>query len=116
MSSVCGQGHTLIDYPAPSGAVSLAEERAQDRRPCWVEVDPTNIYGWRLDRESNYGNLVQIRIAEKVNNFFLQKTRAVWCHVRTDWTGDRIRSNRNRCNIMTELSEVVVFLLQLGTF
>ena len=60
-----GQSHILVDYPAPSGAVSLAEERQQNRRPYWIEVDPTNIYGWRLDRESNYGKLIQVRIAEK---------------------------------------------------
>ena len=60
-----GQSHILVDYPAPSGAVSLAEERAQDRRPYWIEVDPNNLYGWRLDRESNYGNLIQVRLAEK---------------------------------------------------
>ena len=60
-----GQSHILVDYPAPSGAVSLAEERQQNRRPYWIEVDPNNIYGWRLDRESNYGNLIQARIAEK---------------------------------------------------
>jgi hypothetical protein len=60
-----GQSHILVDYPAPSGALSLAEERQQNRRPYWIEIDPTNIYGWRLDRESNYGNLVQVRIAEK---------------------------------------------------
>ena len=60
-----GQSHILVDYPAPSGAVSLAEERQQNRRPYWIEVDPTNLYGWRLDRESNYGNLIQARIAEK---------------------------------------------------
>ena len=60
-----GQSHILVDYPAPSGALSLAEERSQNRRPYWIEVDPTNLYGWRLDRESNYGNLIQARIAEK---------------------------------------------------
>jgi len=60
-----GQSHILVDYPAPSGAVSLAEEREQNRRPYWIEVDPTNLYGWRLDRESNYGNLIQVRLAEK---------------------------------------------------
>ncbi len=60
-----GQSHILVDYPAPSGAVSLAEERSQNRRPYWIEIDPTNLYGWRLDRESNYGNLVQVRIGEK---------------------------------------------------
>ena len=60
-----GQSHILVDYPAPSGARSLAEERAQDRRPYWIEVDPLNLYGWRLDRESNYGNLIQARIGEK---------------------------------------------------
>ena len=60
-----GHSHTLVDFPAPRGAKSLAEERAQNRRPYWIEVDPANIYGWRLDREVNYGNLVQIRIGEK---------------------------------------------------
>ena len=60
-----GQSHILVDYPAPSGARSLAEERAQDRRPYWIEIDPTNLYGWRLDRETNYGNLVQVRLAER---------------------------------------------------
>ena len=60
-----GQRHILVDYPAPGGAVSLAEERSQNRRPYWIEVDPTNLLGWRLDRESNYGNLIQARIAEK---------------------------------------------------
>ena len=60
-----GQSHVLVDYPAPAGALSLAEERQQNRRPYWIEVDPNNLYGWRLDRESNYGNLIQARIAEK---------------------------------------------------
>ena len=60
-----GHSHTLVDFPAPTGARSLAEERAENRRPYWIDVDPTNIYGWRLDREVNYGELIQIRIAEK---------------------------------------------------
>ena len=60
-----GHSHTLVDFPAPTGARSLAEERALNRRPYWIEIDPSNIYGWRLDREVNYGNLVQVRIAEK---------------------------------------------------
>ena len=60
-----GQSHILVDYPAPSGAVSLAEERQQNRRPYWIEIDPNNIYGWRLDRESNYGSLIQVRVGEK---------------------------------------------------
>ena len=60
-----GHAHTLVDFPSPTGARSLAEERELNRRPYWIEVDPSNIYGWRLDREVNYGNLVQVRIKEK---------------------------------------------------
>jgi len=60
-----GQAHTLVDFPAPTGARSLAEERDLNRRPYWIEIDPANIYGWRLDREVNYGNLIQIRLKEK---------------------------------------------------
>jgi len=60
-----GHSNTLVDFPAPTGAISLAEERNQNRRPYWIEVDPANIHGWRLDREVNYGKLIQVRIAEK---------------------------------------------------
>ena len=60
-----GHSHTLVDFPAQTGAKSLAEERSLNRRPYWIEVDPTNIYGWRLDREVNYGSLIQVRIGEK---------------------------------------------------
>jgi hypothetical protein len=60
-----GQAHTLIDFPAPTEIRSLAEERALGRRPYWVEVDPYNIYGWRLDRDAAYGTLTQVRIYEK---------------------------------------------------
>ena len=60
-----GQAHTLVDFPAPTEARSLAEERDLNRRPYWIEIDPANVYGWRLDREVNYGNLVQVRIKEK---------------------------------------------------
>ena len=60
-----GHSHVLVDFPAPSNARSLAEERALNRRPYWIEVDPTNVYGWRLDREANYGSLTQVRIGEK---------------------------------------------------
>jgi hypothetical protein len=60
-----GHCHTLVDFPAPTGARSLAEERALNRRPYWIEIDPQNVYGWRLDREVNYGKLIQVRIAEK---------------------------------------------------
>ena len=60
-----GHCHSLVDFPAPTDAKSLAEERALNRRPYWIQVDPTKVYGWRLDRESNYGNLTQVRIGEK---------------------------------------------------
>ncbi len=60
-----GHSHVLVDFPAPSNARSLAEERALNRRPYWIEVDPTNVYGWRLDREANYGSLTQVALAKK---------------------------------------------------
>ena len=60
-----GHANILVDYPAPSGARSLAEEREMGRRPYWVEVDPADIYGWRLDRDAAYGTLTQVRIHEQ---------------------------------------------------
>ena len=60
-----GHSNTLVDFPAPKGARNLAEERQQNRRPYWIEIDPSKIYGWRLDREVNYGKLIQVRISEQ---------------------------------------------------
>jgi len=60
-----GHSNTLVDFPAPKGARNLAEERQQNRRPYWIEIDPFKICGWRLDREVNYGKLIQVRISEQ---------------------------------------------------
>ena len=60
-----GHSNTLVDFPAPKGARNLAEERQQNRRPYWIEIDPSKIHGWRLDREVNYGKLIQVRISEQ---------------------------------------------------
>ena len=60
-----GHSHTLVDFPAPTGARSLAEERALNRRPYWIEIDPADVYGWRLDRDAAYGTLTQVRIHEQ---------------------------------------------------
>ena len=60
-----GHANVLIDFPAPTEIRSLAEERALGRRPYWVEVDPYDVYGWRLDREAAYGTLTQVRIHEQ---------------------------------------------------
>ena len=68
----------------------MQNERQQNRRPYWIEVDPTNLYGWRLDRESNYGNLIQARIAEKAvlpdgqfgeKVFDLDKSNRTWAGI-----------------------------------
>ena len=40
-----GHCNTLVDFPAPTAARTLAEERALNRRPYWVEIEPKNIYG-----------------------------------------------------------------------
>jgi hypothetical protein len=60
-----GHGNVLVDYPAPAEVRSLAEERLLGRRPYWIEVDPTDVYGWRLNRGDSYGALEQVRIHEQ---------------------------------------------------
>ena len=50
-----GHSHVLVDFPAPTGALSLAEERPQNRKPYWIEIDPTNIYGWSKQLAEEYG-------------------------------------------------------------
>ena len=59
-----GHRHTLVDFPAPTDARSLAEERALNRRPYWIEVDPTKSTVGDRPR-SQLRNLTQVRIGEK---------------------------------------------------
>jgi hypothetical protein len=55
-----GHSAILIDYPAASGAMNLAEERAMGRRPYFVHIDAPQIWGWR--KETGTNRLLQVRI------------------------------------------------------
>ena len=54
-----GHSAILVDFPAATGALNLAEERAMGRRPYFVHVDAPQIWGWRKDSTNR---LTQIRI------------------------------------------------------
>lgn len=55
-----GHSAILVDYPAATGALNLAEERAMGRRPYFVHVDAPQIWGWR--KEGGTNRLLQVRI------------------------------------------------------
>lgn len=55
-----GHSAILVDYPAATGAVNLAEERAMGRRPYFVHIDAPQIWGWRKDSSTN--RLLQVRL------------------------------------------------------
>jgi hypothetical protein len=55
-----GHSAILVDYPASTGALNLAEERALGRRPYFVHIDAPQIWGWR--KESGTNRLLQVRI------------------------------------------------------
>jgi len=55
-----GHSAILVDYPAATGALNLAEERAMGRRPYFVHIDAPQIWGWR--KESGTNRLLQVRI------------------------------------------------------
>ena len=66
-----GHAHTLVDFPAPTEARSLAEERDLNRRPYWIEIDPANI--WDIHRYPSMGciaapckmGVAHVRIVER---------------------------------------------------
>ena len=55
-----GHSAILVDYPAATDALNLAEERAMGRRPYFVHVDAFQIWGWRKEPGTN--RLLQVRI------------------------------------------------------
>ena len=59
-----GHSAILVDYPTAMGARNLAEERAQGRRPYFIHVDATQIWGWRQASTMPGAPLTQVRIHE----------------------------------------------------
>jgi hypothetical protein len=63
---VYGVSHILIDFPKTDGIESLADERARKIRPTLVHVSPTQLIGWRTERQANgRDRLTQIRLKQK---------------------------------------------------
>ena len=59
-----GHSAILVDYPAAMGARNLAEERAQNRRPYFINIDAPQIWGWRQESTMPGSPLTQVRIHE----------------------------------------------------
>jgi len=59
-----GHSAILVDYPAAMGARNLAEERAQNRRPYFINIDAPQIWGWRQASTMPGSPLTQVRIHE----------------------------------------------------
>ena len=55
-----GHSAILVDYPAATEVLNLAQERALGRRPYFVHVDAPQIWGWR--KESGTNRFTQVRI------------------------------------------------------
>jgi len=59
-----GHSAILVDYPPASVALSLAEERALERRQYFVPVEAPQIWGWRQETTLPTSPLTQVRIHE----------------------------------------------------
>jgi hypothetical protein len=59
-----GLGGILIDYPPAEGVRTQAQELAAGLRPYWVEIKPSQILGWRASRVGGAWRLLQLRLAE----------------------------------------------------
>jgi|TARA_R100000479_G_scaffold25884_1_gene9808 hypothetical protein len=59
-----GHSAVLVDYPAASDALNLAEERALGRRPYFIHIDAPQIWGWRQASTMPGSALTQVRIHE----------------------------------------------------
>jgi len=60
---LCG---ILVDYPPALGVRTQAQEQAAGLRPYWIEIKPQQILGWRAARVDGSWKLLQLRIAEVV--------------------------------------------------
>lgn len=64
---IYGYTHVLVDYPQMDTAVTLADERAVDARPYFVEVKPCDLFAWNYERLPNGElQLTQVRIRQCV--------------------------------------------------
>ena len=65
-SILFGHAATIVDYPTTEPAPNLAVERELGLRPYFLEVDATNILGWRKAGDSPIAPIGQVRINEYV--------------------------------------------------
>ena len=65
-SILFGHAATIVDYPTTEPAPNLAVERELGLRPYFLEVDATNILGWRKAGDSPIAPVGQVRINEYV--------------------------------------------------
>jgi hypothetical protein len=61
-----GLAGILVDYPTATGVRTLAQESAAKLRPYWVLIRPEQIIGWRAERFNGSWRLLQLRLAERV--------------------------------------------------
>lgn len=68
MNTALGYGLAgiLVDYPPALGVRTQAQEQAAGLRPYWIEVKPQQILGWRAARVDGAWKLLQLRIAEVI--------------------------------------------------
>lgn len=61
-----GLAGILIDFPPAQGVRTQAQEQAAGLRPYWIEIKPQQILGWRAARMQGMWRLLQLRLAEVV--------------------------------------------------
>ncbi len=61
-----GLAGILVDFPPAGNVRTEAQEQAAGLRPYWIEVKPQQILGWRAARVDGAWKLLQLRIAEVV--------------------------------------------------
>lgn len=59
-----GLGGILVEYPRAEGVRTVADERAAGLRPYLVEIKPTQILGYRVERRAGAWVLTQLRFKE----------------------------------------------------
>ena len=62
-----GHSGILVDFPQDPGVLTLAEERALNRRPYFNNIDAPQIWGWRQKNRLPSSELEQLRLHSWVN-------------------------------------------------
>lgn len=121
--TVAGLTHILVEMPAGDAPETVAEERAQGRRPYFVQIKAKDLIAWQSEMRNGKEVLTQIRFKEReevpdgeYNTKIEERIRVLWEDRFEVWVKNPNPTNDDNKYLLQSSGEVSLGKIPLVTF